>query len=1034
MTQRRQIKTRANKPKRPPPRGSNRLTQLRQDVILEEGDDESSRQPSVLPASPDDAATTASDASAMQRGIKLANLGANPLGIRSDDSLTVDDLFGTSFSAGGSTSQSPQPSPTTDPVATSDTKTTVAPADTFRSRRASDRKSGARETPRGRRRGSALPHSPRRGSTGEISPSPTTVSQSSSVRSSLRSSHITMTPLSENGRSRSRSRSRARSRSPEQIPEPTTPSPMGRSRSPSTRAMSPTTPRHANLTSARREMRSKSPSPLPRKDTRYKSPSVSQRRDVQSKSPSVSQRKDMRSKSPSPPPRKNMRSKSPSLSQRKDPRSKSPSTSQRKDPRSNSRSPVPRKDLRSKSPSPPPRKDMRSKSPGVSPRKAPMGSPRKDMRSKSPSSIRKDMRSRSPGSPRKDMRSKSPGPQRKGSRKDVRSKSPGSPRSVRKQARSQSLGKTNPRNENRPQRRPTTSALSPDSTSSRLSQGSEKQSPPSTNEPGRVGPTRGRKVGLEESPAGSRNKSVGRRKATATDANESSASLADGRSNPTRSQKPRDGTMRSSVSDLDALQEGASPDKSDNEGSPASKSDPRGRRPARRSMSSDDLPLGNRSRSKRAKSQVRSSDEHGSLSGGTDHSAMSQSFSALSPALDRSGNEVSSGIRNEPRSRQSTRRSVSSDDLPMGTGSPACRNNPRGRQTTRRSVSSDDLPVGSRSRSKRAKSRSRPCTESSISGTDHSGMSQSFSALSKRRSSRGLTGSRHSVESASLSGDTDHSVMSHSCSALSQHSATSQTDRRRRPVSRGRAKGSQETGHRRSLSTGPPSARSRSLSRPRERSKTPSRGHRVEPENLQPRKGGVRGKTPTRSRRTNDEATTALKANGSLSRAEELAARRMKRITPSTPIATTKPSVGMARVKEMQKKKTRSSSAPRPGRDTGKDLGSNSGRGASRNSDGGPKRRPVPKNRTEQWHTSFSGNLEELANLRKPKTVFEVDDDGGSLAQSVQTWDPSNATSRTVKRKPRSTPATSSESSADEGGPIAVARQPRSERRRIPRR
>jgi hypothetical protein len=124
----------------------------------------------------------------------------------------------------------------------------------------------------------------------------------------------------------------------------------------------------------------------------------------------------------------------------------------------------------------------------------------------------------------------------------------------------------------------------------------------------------------------------------------------------------------------------------------------------------------------------------------------------------------------------------------------------------------------------------------------------------------------------------------------------------------------------------------------------------------------------------------------------------------------------MARVKEIQKKNTRSSSAPRPGRDTGKDPGSNSGRGASRNSAGGPKRRPVPKNRMEQWHASFSGNLEELANLRKPKTVFEVDDDGGSLAQSVQTWGPSNATSQTVKRKPRSTPVTSSESSADEGG------------------
>ena len=276
------------------------------------------------------------------------------------------------------------------------------------------------------------------------------------------------------------------------------------------------------------------------------------------------------------------------------------------------------------------------------------------------------------------------------------------------------------------------------------------------------------------------------------------------------------------------------------------------------------------------------------------------------------------------------------------------------RNGARRSFSSDDiLPLNNRTRVRRCGSR-------------HSS-----------------SGSRHSIDShdsVSAMSTSESIVSATDNSSVSTSDVRGRSSRgRARPVSRGRARRDGD-GHHRARSTGPPARRSRSAS-----GRSPA--HLRHEDLVCPRTtrvvtpGNVRGsKTPTRSRR---EPLTPTRSRVPMSRTEELASMRVRKLTPSTPQPTSKPSLGMARVKDLNSRKSRSSSAPRQGRRT-----------AEREEQSLERLHTKSCDKPGNQHASFSGRLEGLKSFQH-RNYGGAEDDLNSVDQSVQTWDPSSV------RKPR---------------------------------
>ena len=275
----------------------------------------------------------------------------------------------------------------------------------------------------------------------------------------------------------------------------------------------------------------------------------------------------------------------------------------------------------------------------------------------------------------------------------------------------------------------------------------------------------------------------------------------------------------------------------------------------------------------------------------------------------------------------------------------------------RQSVSSDDmLPINSRNRRRRPPSR--------------------------HESGSHLTSSRHSVESH---GSFATPSVSESIISVTETIGESSTNSQRRP-SRGRARpevrGRERVtgGSQRSRSTGP-STRSCSVS-----GRSPFRGNQGDDHASGNQE---RPKTPTQNRR------------------EDLAAMRAKKVTPATPQPVSKPLVGMARVKELNRRKVRSSSAPRPTRRTDDEM--------SRSMNQAEKK--TQNSKSHSRHSSYASDLRDLRRIRRPKPTSEGD--LASVQDSVQTWDPSRI-ERPRQRQVKGRPAgTGAEPNSEESSRIA---------------
>ena len=224
---------------------------------------------------------------------------------------------------------------------------------------------------------------------------------------------------------------------------------------------------------------------------------------------------------------------------------------------------------------------------------------------------------------------------------------------------------------------------------------------------------------------------------------------------------------------------------------------------------------------------------------------------------------------------------------------------------------------------------------------------------SRRPTNRNLASSRHSVESLGSATASESMI---SGTEHSSESTPSQRGRLYRVRSERKGRESGEEGvHRSSLLISSPAPNGRSVSTGRMSTRGPA---------TEPLSANERGKTPTKSRR-GPKTESERKV---IAPEEIFGAALRARAAAASPQGNSKPAVGMARVKELSKKKTRSSSAPRAERST------------------------------DRNHASFCGSLEQLNKLRKLKKPA-TDDDLVSVDQSVQTWDPSNARkSRTMAK------------------------------------